>query len=1765
MRRVSQVSCLLAANELGAQLAHPGPRVIGWSHWSQRRTVHANFDDVHNRALIGLAVQNASERCSGGFRQRGQTRAVRWSLVFREGLEFEELARGAIERSIPALLDEQVERHPDRPAVWTKARQFAFCELKAAAAGVSGAVLRHGAAPDKPVAILLEQGCDLVAAILGTLAAGRFYVPLDPRYSSAWLRRVVRHSEASLILCNGASEAAAHELAEGAAVLRFHTCTANGGGESPAPPVGPDSWAYLYYTSGSTGEPKGVLDNHRNVIHNIRRYVNGLKIGPGDRLTLLQSPGFSGAVSSMFSSLAAGACLYPFDPRRASRAELARWAIEAGVTIWHSTPSLFRLLCSSGETFPDIRVVRLEGDQASPADFALFRERFAANSVLVNGLGTTETGLVRRFFLAPESGWSGRVLPVGYAVEDMDVHVVSEDGTPVIDQAGEIAVTSRYLALGYWRQPELTVARFRRVAQDSGVRTYFTGDLGRMSDDGCLEILGRKDDRLKIRGQWTSVSEIEAELAVVPGVSECVVIVADGRHGESRLIAYFTSSDPMAPTASTLRRRLAEKLPSHLTPSMFVQLDSLPLSDNGKVNRQALPPVPQSRPALDTPFCPPETVQERQLANAWRQTLELDEIGLDDDFFELGGDSLDAMRLAAALGIAAEDLLKRTTIRRLAEHLAASKAKAAAESDSVQARIERLSPAKRALLEKPLHGEPQAARTRGTIPRAAPRPEYPLSFTQRRLWFFEQLTPNTSTYNVRSSFRIRGPLDVGALEAALQRLVERQAALRTTFHDTESGPVQRVHQSWRFELERITLDAGASSLERDAFLRLRREEAAPFDLTTEPPFRAAVIRIGDEDCLLMLLMHHIVSDGWSLNILSRELAELYNAHRADRADRLPDLPIAYVDHALWEIEQSNLPEAQADIDYWVRLLEGAPATLPLLLDRPRTARPAPAAGETVFGIPEHARRGLQQLCARRKATPFMGYLAAWAAVLHRHGAGEDIVVGVPMSGRTRSEAANLIGFFVNTLGFRIRLSGEDSFAELLERVREIVLDAMKRPDAPFEKIVERLNPLRRINSTPVFQTSLAYLSLPYDRLELEGVSCEHLPINVGETHFDTTLSIDEGAGGVRGRLAFRSDIFDQSTGDRFVERFLRILDAAQAQPDAALSRLPMASEEERSLMLGAWNRTEKPFPRETIHRLFERVARRVPELTAIREDGKDFSYGDLDERSERIAGALRAAGVARGSIVGLLMGRSASLIAAMLGVLKAGGAYMPLDGAEPAERLREMLAQAQPAAVLAEAGDAGKLDGAGAVIVPFEGAISHPPIERRAAEGSGPADAAYVLFTSGSTGRPKAVITPHQAVVRLLFGIDYVELSDQETLLHMAPPPFDASTFEIWGALLHGGRCVVLPQRRPSLHEIGEAIRRNSVSTAWLTSSFFNTVIDEAPEMLSGLRQLLIGGEALSVLHVRRALDLLPKTRIVNGYGPTECTTFACCYTIPRDLPAQLSSIPIGRPIANTEAYVLDSNLEPAPIGVPGELYLGGPGLALGYRNDPELTAARFVAHPFRKEPGAQLYRTGDSARFLSDGLLEFLGREDGQVKVRGFRIELGEIEFHLRRHEAVAQAAAVAREDRSGAKQILAYVTPRPGAETDAVDFDAYLRSKLPDYMIPSRVVAVEALPRTSSGKVDRAALPAPPGFASHHLAAEPADAVEAKLVAIWKDVLGSKDAGPLHDFFDLGGHSLLATRLITRIERELGKTLPIAALFEAPTPRGMAAVLRRKGRRDG
>ena len=1006
---------------------------------------------------------------------------------------------------------------------------------------------------------------------------------------------------------------------------------------------------------------------------------------------------------------------------------------------------------------------------------------------------------------------------------------------------------------------------------------------------------------------------------------------------------------------------------------------------------------------------------------------------------------------------------------------------------------------------------------------------FPVSFAQQRVWFLHYLEPNVASYNLPIALRLTGPLDVGALEESLNEIVKRHDALRTSFPVREGRPVQVISPVRQVPVPQTDLsDLPAETREREASNAAGIEASRPFDLASGPLVRARLLRLAEGDHVLIVTMHHIVSDGWSVDVFLRELIALYSAFRLGEPSPLPELPIQYADYALWQQKWLRGEVLQAQLDYWKKQLAGIPALLELPMDRPRGAAASFRGASISAVLPPGLLPRLNALARREGATLFMTLLAAFQALLSRYTGQEDIPVGSPIAGRTQVETEGLIGFFVNTLVLRGDLSGDPTFRQLLVRVREMALEAYAHQDLPFEKIVEELQPARTLSHTPLFQVLFQLTSVTQKDATFPDLEMHPFPLEWEVAKFDLSLRMIARPDRLSCVVEYRTDLFDAATIRRLLGHWQVFLAAVIGDPDRPVSEIPLVSDVERRQILFDRNATTTPYPREkSVAEVFESRAAETPDAVALVLGEERLTYGALNARANRLAHYLRQRGVVAESPVGVCLERSFDLVVALLAILKAGGAYVPLDPSYPRERLGFMIRDTGMRVLVTQGTLAGKLPTEGPRIVRLDSEAS--TIEA-ASDADLPAAAAgdsmaYVMYTSGSTGTPKGVAVLHRGILRLVQGVDYVRIGPDEVFLQLAAITFDASTFELWGALLNGARCVLFPSRVPTPADLRSVIATQHVSVLWLTASLFNALVDTDATVLSGIRQLLIGGEALSVPHVRRALEALPSTQIINGYGPTESTTFTCCYRIPAGLPESTHSIPIGTPISNTRVYVLDRKRNPVPIGIAGELYIGGDGLARGYLNNPELTAEKFILDPFSGESGERLYRTGDLVRHRADGQIEFLGRLDKQLKIRGFRVEPGEIEATLVEHPAIASAAVVAREDLPGDRRLVAYVVRWDVTRDPLPDLRNFVAAKLPDYMVPSAFVVLDSLPLVTSGKVDWRALPRP-GLERAELGTLgllPQDTLELVLLKIWEDVLGISSIGVEDDFFALGGHSLL------------------------------------------
>ena len=1031
-------------------------------------------------------------------------------------------------------------------------------------------------------------------------------------------------------------------------------------------------------------------------------------------------------------------------------------------------------------------------------------------------------------------------------------------------------------------------------------------------------------------------------------------------------------------------------------------------------------------------------------------------------------------------------------------------------------------------------------------------PRVPATFFQQRLWFLDQLQPGDASYNIPWSFRLRGNLDTAALERTLNELVRRHEILRTTFALDGQEVAQVIRESLTIPVPMTDL-TGRPDAEDEARRIAEQESLKTFDLQQGPLLRARLLRLGGQDHVLLLSLHHIIFDGWSRGILAREISAIYAAFCDGSASPLPETKLQYGDYAVWQHQYLRGKRYEKQLAYWKNHLTGAPATLELPTDHPRPPiQTANGATREFILAPELVARA-KEFANENGASLFMVLLAAYGTLLSRLSGQNDIVVGVPTANRTRPELEGLIGPLLSNLALRLNLAGSPTFRELLQRTREMALNAYSHQDMPFEKLVQELSPERSLSHNPLFQVVFSLQNAARDSFQLAGLELSPFGRPLTTAKFDISVFLTQSNSGISGRIEYKTDLFDTGTVERIVRHFQTLLAAAVNQPDQQIGRLPILTEQERDQLLIKWNDTRREYPRMCVHEVFEAQADLTPDAVAVVAGERKLTYRELNAQADRLAGHLRSLGVGPDTTVGIMTERCPEMITGLLGILKAGGGYVPLDPEYPAARLSLLMDDAGVRIVLTRSQLSERIP-ASVQIVPLD----HPAqwTGKNTGERPTPDSLAYVIYTSGSTGQPKGVEVAHRAIVRLVRGANYVDLSSQDVFLQLAPLSFDASTFEIWGALLNGAKLVIYPGQLPTVEELSDVLAKHRVTVLWLTSSLFNYVIDTAPEILRPVRQLLTGGEALSVPHIRRALQALPGTQLINGYGPTENTTFTVCYRIPADLRGDIGSIPLGYPISNTTVYVLDANLQPQPIGVRGELYIGGDGLARGYLKRPELTATKFIVNP---HSGERLYATGDLARYLADGRIEFIGRLDDQIKIRGFRIEPGEIEVALAHHPAVRSCAVIVREDEPRVKRLVAYVVANTGQDPTSTELKEFLKQSLPDYMVPGAFVKVASIPLTANGKIDIRALPKP-DFTHSDGAQQvlPRDEAEKLVAEVWERLLGVHPVGVTDNFFDIGGHSLLAVALLAEIKKATGTAIPLAALFQGSTVEYLARFVR-------
>lgn len=1665
--------------------------------------------------------------------------------------------------SIHQLFEVQVEQSPDSIAIVFEGLEsqqtfqsvLTYRELNIRANQLAHYLKTLGVGTEVLVGICVERSIEMIVGILGVLKAGGAYLPLDPNYPKERLAFMLEDSQVSVLLTQ--QRLMASLPTNTARIISLDTdwdAIAQHTPENLICEVTSDHLAYVIYTSGSTGKPKGVMITHRGICNTLYWRQNTFKLTAKDKILQTISFSFDPSVWQIFWPLSFGAQLIMAHPSgHNDPAYLIKTIVKQQITVIALVSSMMRVLLEE-EGIENCQCLKhiTCGGEALPIELVeRFFERLKLDNVLVNCYGLTEAAIDASFWIC-QRGTDLIFAPIGRPITNTEIYILNEDLQPVpVGEAGELYIGGIGLARGYLNRPELTLEKFipNPFASEAGSRLYKTGDIARYLPDGNLEFLGRIDHQVKIRGFRIELGEIEAAIAKHPVLKQALVIDREDVAG-NKLVAYIVAQPEEVPTQSELRRFLQGKLPEYMVPAAFVLLETLPLMPNGKVDRRALPAPASGNEAVS--IVPPRNQVEAQLVEIWQQVLGMQPIGVTDNFFELGGQSLLVIQVVSRIrdryqvDLPMRSLFDSPTIAQLAQKIESSQ-------------------------EKPSLQAPPIV----PIPR---NQKLPLAFSQQRLWFFEQLVPGKAIFNDAADIRLPGLQDVAALEESLNEIIRRHEIWRTTFEIVDGQAVQVIHPAPYIPLPVVDLQAlPAVERETEALRQTTEQAQQPFDLTKLPLIRAILFKFNDTDYRLYLIMHHLIFDGYSLgNVFLPELAVLYEAFSQGKPAPLPELSIQFADYAYWQRQWLQDEVLAPQLDYWKKQLANL-SMLQLPTDRPRPAMETFRGARHSVIIPKNLTDELRALRSREGVTLFMTLLAAFKTVLARHSQQDDIPVGAIISAMNRPELTGLIGLIINNLVLRTDLADNPSFTELLERVRKVTLDASANQDIPFQKLVEALRPERHLGHQPLFQV-MFILNPPTPVLE-SGWNLHPLILNTGTSNMDLMLSLDEQSEGLVGYFEYNSDLFDAATITRMVGHFQTVLAAVVTNPAQKISELPLLTEAEKQ-QLQVGNDTQTDYSLNLcLHELFAAQVERSPDAVAVVYENEQLTYKELNARANQLAHYLQKQGVGTEVLVGIFVERSLYTIIGILGILKAGGAYVPLDPSYPQERLAFILQDSQVSVLLTQQHLTENLSKHQTRVVCLDAdweVIANESQENLISDCT-PDNLAYIIYTSGSTGQPKGVLVNHGNVVRLFTATEswyHFNQQDVWTLFHSIA--FDFSVWEMWGALLYGGKLVVVPywlSRSPA--DFYKFLLAQQVTVLNQTPSAFGQLV-QAEKALGvdhtlSLRLVIFGGEALELQSLKpwfeKHGDQIPQ--LVNMYGITETTVHVTYRPLTiADLEGGLRSV-IGRTIPDLQLYLLDRYQQPVPIGVTGEMYIGGAGVARGYLNRPELTNEKFIPNPFSKILHARLYRSGDLARYLPNGDIEYLGRIDHQVKIRGFRIEVGEIEAVLSKYTDVQEAIVVVREDVPGDQRLVAYIvtshySERVPNQVITRNLRNFLKQKLPEYMVPNSFILLDTLPLTPSGKVDRKALqqysPTVASDTTPELEAEfaaPRNAIEQTIAGVWTEVLRCDRIGIRDHFFDLGGHSLLATQVISRLRELFRVELSLRLMFESPSVAELAEAI--------
>jgi amino acid adenylation domain-containing protein len=1640
------------------------------------------------------------------------------------------------DKCIHQLFEEQVIRSPQAIAVVYEDDRVTYEELNARANRLAHYLAKQGSGEDTIVALCLERGIDMIAVLLAISKTGATYLPLDPIYPKARQELILEDARPVLFLTQTSLLDKIPQTNARILLIdekeKYNNEPANnlafGNALKPL---------YILFTSGSTGKPKGVPVLQRSTVNVVNSFSKMLKVTPGDILFTVTTIAFDLAELDIYLALLNGTKLVLGNRETAMSMELLMEKIEtSGATIFQATPVTYRMLTQAGwKGKPDLKIIS-GGDTISKE---LGKQLLIRTREVWNCYGPTETTIYNTAKkVIPEDTVGEGIVSIGRPFDNNTLYILDPGMNLVpIGGTGELFIGGDGLSPGYLNHPEMTAAKFIRnpFSENPEDLIYKSGDLVKYLPDGNLAFITRIDNQVKIRGFRIELGEIESALSAYPGIKEAVVITRENSSGEKILVAYYTTEAGKNINSVQLRTFLQSKLPDYMTPSILANLDKMPLTANNKVDRRTLAAASLPDAEADGNYVAPVTENEIRLAAIWKEILKIDKVGIHTGFFELGGHSLTATQLIARIkkefnaDIPFRAIFERLTISELINYIEQSGGTKKGHESS--------------------------------IPRSeAGRDTFPLSSSQSRIWFMENLNPGMTAYNLPLDYRITGELDIEVLEKTLNYLIQRHESFRTIFPVVNGEPVQKVLPELFVNLPVVHLEKEPGKKTETLIKQYSIENAGyKFNLGTGPLFRFQLLVSGKNEFVLLINIHHIISDAISLGIFLEEMEKVYHSFMDDKPVALPEIPVTYTDFTLWQNQWLTGEEYRKQLDFWKKELSGAPDLLQLPLDFHRPKTTTYNGTEYHLSIDPELKVKLIALSKKNGTGLSMPLLSAFAILLNRYSSQDDFVLGFPVANRMHPDLESLTGVFINSLPIRFNFPDGITFSEFVGNTTKRFLSAYENQEIPIERLVEELKIKRILNINPVFQVLFNYLAGFPAEIHLPGANLQQLRGERISAQFDLTLTVNDEKNGLDCTFEYNTDLFREETISRLSGHFLTILRSIVENEELNIRSIPLLTEQENNLMLKEWNNTHVVYPEgKCIHHLFEEQVTRTPDAIAVVFENEQLTYSELNARVNRLAQYLVGQGAKEGTTVAICIHRSIDLVAGLLAISKTGATYLPLDPIYPKARLALILDDAKPILLVSESSMMDSLPDTGARILLLDKKEIYSGESSKNLSNGSSQNFAYILYTSGSTGKPKGVQIKQHSVVNLLSSMGrLLKVNFRDTLLAGTTISFDIAQMEMFLPLVTGAKLVIATENTAMNVELLKKKIEESGATL-----FQATPVTFKMLLLSGWNgkqdlKLVCGGEAFSK---ELARELLPRCREVwNGYGPTEATIYSVVKKLtPEDCTGE-GYVPIGRPVDNTTLFVLNSRLVPVPVGITGELFIGGDGVSTGYLNLPEMTGERFIPDPFSNNPDSRIYKTGDLVHYFPDGNLVYLNRADSQVKIRGFRIELGEIESAISRFEGMKENVVIAREDAQGEKMLVAYCVTGTASGLDEQSLKLHLKEKLPDYMIPAAFVRMDILPLTSNNKVDRKALPDPVSLSSsvskEYVA--PKTITEKKLVGIWSSILKIEKIGIMDDFFEIGGHSMIAVTLIIKIEKEFGIRLPLATLFEQSNIQKLAKVI--------